>query len=142
MFLESSKVFGKPDMVMEGTLKKPTQYRDAVLYEALSNLSSREVGNFVNSKEAKAMLAEGMISPDVLDRILAAKNGSDVMIKSTVCHLAKENQDPLWDELVAARIEERRILNDLIAKYGEQALVVAESVGKKITDTIPRYFRV
>lgn len=143
MLYTNSKVFGKPDMVMEGALKNPNQYRDAVLFEALSSLDKNKINEFTHSKEAKHMLNEEMISSEVLDRLVTASNTSesDGVVKATICHMAKENGDELWDDLVRARMEERRIFNDLITKYGEDAKALAESAGKEFLDTIPSYFR-
>ena len=142
MILENavSKVFGGINTTMEATLKNPNQYRDAVIFESLSNLSEAKIKEFINSQEAKMMLNEGLISQEVLDRLCAEKcNG---ILKTTVCHMAKENGDPLWDELVKHHIEERRIMNELLGKYGDQAKPVAESANKKFVDSnIPEYFR-
>lgn len=143
MLYSNSKVFGKPDMVMEGALKNPNQYRDAVLYEALSSLDKDKINEFTRSNEAKTMLKEEMISAEVLDRLVNASNTyeADGIFKATICHMAKENGDELWDDLVRARTEERRILNNLITRYGEDAKAVAESAGKEFLNTIPAYFR-
>ena len=139
MLFENS-VFGGTDIKMEGTLKNPNQYRDAVLYESLSNLSSNKIKEFVTSNEAKMMINEGLISAEVLDRLCADDGNS--LIKTTVCHMAKENGDELWDELVRCRMQERRILNDMLEKYGEEAKPVAESANKKFVEAcIPEYFR-
>lgn len=138
--LIGSKVFGNPEAKLEATLKNPNQFRDAVLYESLSSLSDTKIKEFVNSPEAKMMLNEGLISAEVLDR-LCAEDGN-YMIKTTVCHMAKENGDPLWDELVRVRMQERRVLNDLLEKYGEEAKPVAENASKMFIEScIPEYFR-
>lgn len=129
-----------PDMVMESCLKNPNQLRDAVIYESLSSLPTKKIKEFVNSKEAKVMLKEELISQEVLERLVDEKDTG--CLKTTVCHMAKENGDPLWDELVKHRIEERRLLNDLIAKYGENAKEAADIANKEFVESkIPEYFR-
>lgn len=129
-----------PDMVMESSLKNPNQLRDAVIYESLSSLPTKKIKEFVNSKEAKVMLKEELISQEVLERLVDEKDTG--CLKTTVCHMAKENGDPLWDELVKHRIEERRLLNDLLAKYGENAKEAADIANKEFVESkIPEYFR-
>lgn len=141
MIYKSSKVFGEASMVMEGALKNPNQYRDAVLFESLAAMPAEKITAFINSGEAKIMMEEGMISPEVLDRLVAANEGPDVLLKTTICHMAKENDDPLWDAIVQARMQERKAFNDLLAKYGDSAAAVIESTVPKITRTIPAKFR-
>lgn len=140
MLLSESKVFGSSEAKLEATLKNPNQFRDAVLFESLSSLSNTKIKEFINSPEAKMMLTEGLISAEVLDR-LCTEEGNH-LIKTTVCHMAKENGDPLWDELVAVRMQERRVINDLLEKYGEEAKPVAENASKMFIEScIPEYFR-
>lgn len=138
--LYESKVFGAADVKMEGTLKNPNQFRDAVIFESLSHLSSSKIKEFVDSDEAKFMMNEGLISADVLDRL--CQEDDNKLLKTTVCHMAKENNDPLWDNLVQTHIQERRILNDLLEKYGEAAKPIAENANRTFVEScIPEYFR-
>ena len=136
----NSAVFGSGDMKLESALKNPNQFRDAVIFESLSSLPTKKINEFVNSKEAKTMINEGLISQDVLERLV---NTSDKnILKTTVCHMAKENGDPIWDEFVKERIQERRIMNDLLEKYGKDAKVIADNAEKEIVNaSIPEYFR-
>ena len=86
------------------------------------------------------MLNEGIISQEMLERL--ATDGDTGVLKTTVCHMAKENGDPLWDELVKHHIEERRLMNELINKYGEQAKPIADNANKDFVEScIPEYFR-
>ena len=64
------------------------------------------------------------------------------MLKITVCDLAKENEDPEWDELVECRIRERQLLNSLINKYALEAKDKIEKANEQIINkSIPEYFR-
>ena len=142
MFLDTmnSSVFGSADVKLESTLKNPNQFREAVLFEALNSLSASKRKEFVKSNEARTMLTEGLITKDMLDRL--ADESDNGVLKTTVCHMAKENGDPAWDELVRHRIEERRIMNDLIAKYSEKAKPIADNADKDFVEScIPEYFR-
>lgn len=135
-----SSVFGGSSAHIESTLKNPNQYKEAVIESALSSLPKKKLNEFVNSKEAKMMLNEGIISQDCLDR-LACENDNG-LVKTTVCHLAKENGDPVWDEFVRCRIKERRLMNELLSKYGDEAKPVVVKVEKEVLEaSIPEYFR-
>ena len=137
--IKESVVFGGADVHMEGALKNPNQFRDAILYESLNSLSSDKVKEFVGSNEAKFMVEEGLMSPETLERLA---NQGDSLLKTTICHMAKENGDPMWDELVRLHMQERRVMNDLIEKYADEAKPVAESAIKTFVEAcIPEYFR-
>lgn len=141
MFLEHSlsKVFGSSDIKLESALKNPKQFGEAIIYEALSSLSTSKKKEFINSKEAKEMIKEGYITTDTLERL--ASESDNGILKTTVCHMAKENGDPLWDEFIHLRMQERRIMNDLIEKYSDKAEPVIEDINKKFIASIPSYFR-
>lgn len=135
-----NQLFGTGNAVIESSLKNPNQYRDAVLYESLSSLSKEKINEFVKSKEAEVMLNEGLISADVLERL--AREHDDGILNTTVCHMAKENGDPLWDEFVRLRIEERRLMNELLDKYSNEAKPVADNAQTDFVENcIPKYFR-
>lgn len=135
-----SEVFGGTDMVMETTLKNPNQFREAVIFEHLKNLPTKKIAEFANSVEARTMINEGIISYETLKRL--THDHDDNTIQTTVCHMAKENGDPIWDEFVRLRIEERRLMNELLEKYGDEAKSIAEDVDKNFVEGfIPEYFR-
>lgn len=140
IFSNGSQVFGSADVKLEATLKNPNQFREAIIFEAINNLPTSKVKEFIGSEEAKVMLSEGMITQDMLER-LAAEHDSGVL-KTTVCHMAKEEDDPIWDEFVQCRMQERRLMNELLEKYGEKAKDVVDNVNKTVIEAcIPAYFR-
>ena len=142
MFLEAagSSIFGAADIKLESALKNPNQFREAVIFETLNGLPSAKRKEFIKSNEAKTMLTEGLITKDMLDRLASESDNS--VLNTTVCHMAKENGDPIWDEFVRCRMEERRIMNELIAKYGEDAKPIADNADKDFVEAcIPEYFR-
>lgn len=141
MILEAavSNVFGSADVKLESVLKNPNQFKEAVLYEALSHLSNNKLKEFVSSTEAKTMVNENIITQDMLDRL--ANETQCNMLKTATCHMAKEENDPMWDELVQLRIQERRLINALIEKYGDKAKSVADNANKEFVEaSIPKYF--
>lgn len=143
MFLETtfSEVFGSANVKLESALKNPNQFREAVIFETLSNLPTSKIKEFVTSKEAKFMLSEGLISQETLEK-LEGETNANPLLKTTVCHMAKENGDPIWDEFIKCRIEERRIMNELINKYKDKAYNIANNANKDFVEScIPEYFR-
>ncbi|WP_301066429.1 hypothetical protein [uncultured Duncaniella sp.] len=141
----TSQVFGEAVEVMSGyTLKNPNAYKEAVIYEALRHMPRRAIREFANSDAAKAMLEAELISPDTLATL--AFEGQDVNSdeckRIAVCHMAKENEDPEWNELVQLRMKERELLSTLFARYEDKADSLAESVQKDVLDKyIPAYIR-
>lgn len=141
-----SLVFGKDTAVMEGTLKNPNQYRDAVIYESLNSLPDSKIREFIESEEAKVMVDKGFMSPEVVDRLHSEHDSKHeyhpCVFKTTVCKLAKDNDDPLWDKLVELRSQERSLFNDMVEKYGAEAERAASTAQKDIVESfIPEYFR-
>lgn len=134
-------VFGGSNIQMEGAaLNNPNEFKDAVIYSSISELPSDKKKEFIKSKEAKAMIDNGIMSVEVLEKL--AEDSDNGVFKTAVCHMAKENGDPVWDEFIKARIQERRLLNELISKYGEDAKNVANRADKEIVEAcIPEYFR-
>ena len=136
----TSALFGASDVIMESALKNPNQYRNAILFESLSSLSDDKLNEFVNSQEAKVMVNEGILTQETIERL--ASDHNDSFINTTVCHMAKENGDPEWDAIVKCRIEERRLLNELIERYKDKAEVVVNGAKKEIVEgCIPDYFK-
>ncbi len=136
----TSKVFGEATATMDTPLRNPNQYKEAVICEAIAELPESDIKKFVASPEAKALEDNGTLSPEALDRLAAIKDQKQLMI--AVCHMAKEAADPLWDEMVACKVQERRIFNDMVAKYGAPARKVVDTTQKDIVETcIPRQFK-
>jgi len=115
-----SKVFSEGTIQSGAPLKRPDVLREAFVVNELQHLPQKVLKEFVNSPEAKTMLENEIISYDTLNA-LANDIYKDRASEFCVCHLAKENGDPLWDDLIRHREEERRLMNELLAKYGEEA---------------------
>lgn len=135
----NDSVFGGSNIVMENTLKNPNEFRDAVLYESLSKLPSKKKKEFIKSKEAKTMVTEGLLTVEMLDRL--ADEDENKYLKSAICYMAKENGDPIWDEFIKARIQERRLFNELIEKYSDDAKAVVNKAEHIAESNIPDYFK-
>jgi len=132
-------IFGNKFDTMEGKLKNPNDLREAYLYEYLTSRGTAE--KFANSPEATVMKEEGMITDELVERLSAAK-ANNKNLEMTVLHLAKAEDDPLFDLLVAARAEERRLMNELIAKYQESAVELTDKyVDKFLNQELPTEFK-
>ena len=56
--------------------------------------------------------------------------------------MAKEADDPDWDAFVMHQIESRRLMNDMIAKYGDKAKDIADNAQTDFVEhCVPEYFR-
>ena len=127
---------------IQGVLKNPNQFREAVIYEHMSHKDPATIKIFCNSSEAKAMIEAGTITYDTLDRLAKKANMDSRVINTAVCHVAKENEDDLWDQLVKARAEERRIMNELLDKYRADVGPIATNARTEIIEKcIPSKFR-
>lgn len=127
---------------LPGVLKNPNQFREAVIYEHMSHKDPATLKRFVNSSEAKAMIEAGTITYDTLDRLAKKANSDNTVVNTAVCHVAKENEDDLWDQLVKARAEERRIMNELLDKYRKDVETVAINAKSDIIEScIPKQYR-
>lgn len=127
---------------LPGVLKNPNQFREAVIYEHMSHKDPATLKSFVNSREAKTMIEAGAITYDTLDRLAKKANSDNSCINTAVCHVAKENDDDLWNQLVQARAEERRIMNELLDKYRKDVEPVALNAKTEIIEKcIPSTYR-
>lgn len=114
-------------ILFEGDLSTPTglfndtkPLQEAFVYNELSHLPKDKLRQFMNGPECKFLIENDIISSDTLER-LSCDEYCDKAEELVVCHMAKEIGDERWDELARHRAEERRLMNDLIASYGEAA---------------------
>lgn len=142
LFDTKVSVFGESSAVINTTLKNPNQFREAVVLEAIRNLPAAKRKEFIHSDEAKYMISEGIISTDMLERLAECDASNTSTMKLAVCNIAKEQNDPLFDELCYLRLQERRVMNELIEKYGNVAVEIANKTKTEIINaSIPAYFR-
>lgn len=116
------KVFAEATVIDDGvSLKDPKPYREAYLItEFARRMNPTQIASFAKSKHAQALVENEIISYNALED-LARGAYSDRSEELMVCHMAAENDDDRWNELVAHRAEERRILDDLMRDYGAEA---------------------
>ena len=127
---------------IKAVLKNPNQFREAVIFEHMSHKDPATIKTFCSSTEARTMVESGAITYDTLDRLAQKANSDKGVINTAVCHVAKENDDELWNQLVQARAEERRIMNELLEKYRKEVEPVAINARTEIIEKcIPSRFR-
>ena len=127
---------------IKAVLKNPNQFREAVIFEHMSHKDPATIKTFCNSTEARTMIEAGAITYDTLDRLSQKANSDKGVINTAVCHVAKENDDELWNQLVQARAEERRIMNELLEKYRKEVGTIATNAHTEIIEKcIPSRFR-
>lgn len=132
-------IFGKKDDTMKGKLKNPNALRESYLYEYLTATGKAE--KFATSTEASVMKEEGMITDELIEKLSAAK-ANNKNLEMTVLHLAKAEDDPMFERLVALRAQERDLMNELISKYQESAVELTNKyVDKFLNQELPAEFK-
>lgn len=128
LLADNQKIFDEG--FIDSTLKKPNLFTEAVIYDEISRRPYSQIKEFYDSPEARDMVAAGVISQDVVERLQDIPRDRRLGIAS--CHLADENDDPLWQQLIAARREERRIMNELLEKYGNSVDRISGNIRDEI----------
>lgn len=120
-----------PENRMEGQLSESAlaELGEAYIYDELSMLSDDQKQAFVESDEAKAMVEGGILNKKTLVRLTKK---DDLSRRSTMAafQLAKEADDPLWQQLVKNRIKERELIAKIESKYASKAEKSAK-IGQK-----------
>lgn len=114
-------------------------FREAVIYDELSHLPEVELEAFLNSEQCEAMCEEGMISRRTLVRL--SKN-DDLSRRTVVAamDLAKKNNDPLWDKLVAVNKKKKEYVAAIVKKYNAKASKAARIAQKEYIQGNKSYF--
>ena len=119
--LREDSVFAEVTVINDGIkLKDPKPIREAFVLNELANLPKDELKDYVKSSQARSLVENEIISPAALED-LAKSAYADRGVEFMACHMAKENEDERWNELVRHRAEERRLLDDIIRDYGPGA---------------------
>ena len=138
----ADSVFAETTIIDDGVqLKNPKPIREAFVVEALRGASKESLREFVKTPHARALVENEIISPDSLET-LTKDTFNDRSVELMVCHMAHENGDDRWDELVRHRAEERRLLNELIRDYSDVAAPVCDKFRGEVVDKyVPREYQ-
>lgn len=112
-------------MAPKSIFKDTRPLQEAFVFAELSQMPKQKLREFMKGPECKYLVENDIISGDTLER-LANEEYEDKAMELVVCHMAKENDDDRWNELVRHRAEERRLMNELIGEYGDNARTYAE----------------
>ena len=122
-----SMLFGEDAVMAPKSIFKDTKpLQEAFVFTELSHMPKDKLKAFMKGPECKYLVENDIISGDTLER-LANEEYEDKAMELVVCHMAKENDDERWNELVRHRAEERRLMNELIGEYGDNARTYAEN---------------
>lgn len=139
--IQEDAVFAESTIINDGIqLKNPKPIREAFVIEQLRKNGKKALQEYVKSPHAKALLEHEIISPDSLECLTKDAFGPRSM-ELMVCHMAHENGDDRWDELVRLRAEERRIMNDLIRDYSTPAGVACKHYHSEVDKYVPREYQ-
>lgn len=127
-------------MAPHGLMKDTKPLTEALVFCEVSSWPAEKRKKFLNGPEGKYLLENDIISGDTFER-LANEEFSDKAMLLTVQHMAQENEDERWNEIVRHRAEERRLLAELIGDYGAEAKTYAENARKDLLSScIPKSY--
>lgn len=126
-----SNIFGSEllgsDAITEGVNMQALV--EAFFYDDISRGSEKQIKEFCESAEAKALLEKGVFKKPTLMRLGQADDLKRRQ-KLTAFELAKQAKDPLWTQLVKNRQKEKELINKIMKKYGNKAEKVAKIAQK------------
>ena len=107
-----SILFGEDAKMAPKSIFKDTRpLQEAFVFTELSHMPKQKLREFMKGPECKYLVENDIISGETLER-LANEEYEDKAMELVVCHMAKENDDDRWNELVRHRAEERRLMNE------------------------------
>jgi len=107
----------------------PQGFLEMCIADEVSHLSDEKIQEFCESDEAQALVEAGIMRKKTLVR-LSRKDDMSRRRTMAAFTLARDKKDPLWAKLVKNRVQERKLIGDIVRKYGNQAERVAK-VGQK-----------
>lgn len=102
---------------------------ETYIYDEISKLPDEKIQEFVHSEAADAMMQKGLIGKRTLVR-LSKSDDMERRIGMAALQIAKDKDDPLWNQLAKIRERERDILDKINKKYENKARQSAK-VGQK-----------
>lgn len=107
----------------------PEGFLEMCIADEVSHLSDEMIREFCESDEAQALVEAGVMRKKTLVRL---SKKDDMARRRTMAAftIARDKKDPLWAKLVKNRVQERKLIGDIVRKYGHQADKVAK-VGQK-----------
>ena len=107
----------------------PEGFLEQCIVDEVSHLTDEQIQEFCNSPEAEQMVQEGTMRKKTLVR-LSKKDDMSRRRTMAAFSIAREKKDPLWAKLVKNRVQERKLIGEIVKKYGAKADRVAK-IGQK-----------
>ena len=107
----------------------PQEFLEMCIADEVSHLSDERIQEFCESDEAQALVEAGVMRKKTLVR-LSKKDDMSRRRTMAAFTIARDKKDPVWAKLVKNRVQERKLIGDIVRKYGNQAERVAK-VGQK-----------
>ena len=108
----------------------PEGFLEMCIADEIAHLSDEKIREFCESEEAQAMLEAGVMRKKTLVR-LSKKDDMSRRRTMAAFTIARDKKDPLWAKLVKNRVQERKLIGDIVKKYGSQADKVAKAGQKE-----------
>ena len=107
----------------------PEGLLEQYIVDEVSHLTDEQIQEFCHSPEAEQMVQEGTMRKKTLVR-LSKKDDMSRRRTMAAFSIARQKKDPLWTKLVKNRVQERKLIGEIVKKYGNKADRVAK-VGQK-----------
>ena len=108
----------------------PEGFLEQCIVDEVSHLTDEQIQEFCNSPEAEQMVQEGTMRKKTLVR-LSKKDDMSRRRTMAAFSIAREKKDPLWTKLVKNRVQERKLIGEIVKKYGGKADKIAKAGQKE-----------
>ena len=108
----------------------PYGFLEACIVDEVSHLSDEKIQEFCQSPEAEALVEAGVMRKKTLVR-LSKKDDFSRRRTMAAFTIAREKKDPLWSKLVKNRVQDRKLIGEIVKKYGGKADKVAKAGQKE-----------
>ena len=108
----------------------PYGFLEACIVDEVSHLSDEKIQEFCQSPEAEALVEAGVMRKKTLVR-LSKKDDFSRRRTMAAFTIARDKKDPLWSKLVKNRLQERKLIGEIVKKYGGKADKVAKAGQKE-----------
>ena len=108
----------------------PYGFLEACIVDEVSHLSDEKIQEFCQSPEAEALVEAGVMRKKTLVR-LSKKDDFSRRRTMAAFTIARDKKDPLWAKLVKNRVQERKLIGEIVKKYGGKADKIAKAGQKE-----------
>ena len=129
-------LYGTSNMEPEADMTVATE---ALLYDDIAHGTEEQIKEFCNSDAANVLVERGVLKKGTLMR-LSKTDDEKRREKLMAYQLAKEAKDPLWKKLAKNRVQEKKLIAQIMKKYGPKARKLAKAAQKeyiKVASKLP-----